>query len=1064
MQPVMLKFRGLQSYRDEQAIDFGQLGAAGIFGVFGPTGAGKSTILDGITLALFGKVTRAKSGTRGIMNQYEDKLAVSFEFSLGGERYLAERLYHRDRHDPDSVKIKNARLVQTSSDSVLADKASDVDARIAELLGMSYEDFSRAVILPQGKFDQFLKLTGGERARMLENILRLERYGEQLSKKVTDLENDLKNRLETNNGLLAQLGEASEEVIATAEADLGKQVQAVMQQDLLRKQTEIEFRELEKTAGIYSELEIMVKEKQRLDAEKPVLDKQRERLERALKAEPLRRLLEQEEETVRKAIDAGTVLNRLEEKLADAGQREAEDLIRLQSAEKKEQVIDDLKEKELPRAALAAAFEKQVFLLEAETGRIRKDIDEKTRQMATAFDQGRKQGALLEKTSKESNSLKTKREALLRVLECRGAMERCLSALSELEGAEKQENEVKNALAGKQRALSAQEEKILQMLSGNMEVTYANPGEKGLSDLMNKAAAVVSQASDAKRLQDEFLEGVIAGNMAGALVNRLRIGEPCPVCGSLNHPQPAAEADGGDSGLEGARSGAVEAGQRLEQLLEWQRETGIAYNTYKNILADIKTEYLPNRETKTLAVEAAAAKFTTALKLLAEAAAKTETGGILGLPWDPCRDREKVREARNTLVNAENNVKSMDDQIRVSEENIRAAEAELFELRTRYRELAAEKAGLENSQNAVNKSLLEQKAGLTEITGGKTAHAYEKEVRDNISLLQRELTEARKTWELLQNEKQEMSRELAVAAAGMSGLSESLDRLRSELRAQVTNEGFESIADLRQALIEPGERSGIQNRINEYDKLLDHLEKGISGLQHKIGAVEFDREKLEQAGENLEKLAAEYAEAVRTEGVLKNQLAVLREKHSIWNQLREERKYLLRRRELAGKLVSLLKGRKYVQFLAEEHLRDMAVEASLRLGTLTGQRYSLELDGGGNFVMRDDYSGSQRRPVNTLSGGETFLTSLALALALSSKIQLKGQYPLGFFFLDEGFGTLDQEKLEVVMGTLERLHDGSRMVGVITHVPELRNRLPRCLEVIPAQQDGTGSRVEIKVN
>ena len=1062
MQPVMLKFRGLQSYREEQVIDFGQLGAVGIFGVFGPTGAGKSTILDGITLALFGKVTRAKSGTRGIMNQYEDRLAVSFEFSLGGERFLAERLYQRDRHDPDSVKIKNARLVQTTSDSVLADKASDVDVRITELLGMSYEDFSRAVILPQGKFDQFLKLTGGERARMLENILRLERYGEQLSKKVTDLENELKNRLEANIGLLAQLGEASEEVIAAAEADLGKQVQAVIQQDMLRKKAEIEFRELEKTAGLYSELETMVKEKQRLDTEWPVLDKQRELLERSLKAEPMRRLLEQEEEIVRKTADAGTVLNRLEEKLAEAGKREAEVLVRLQAAEKKEEVIDDLKEKELPRAALAVAYEKQAFLLEAETGRIGKDIDEKTRHMDMVSDEGRKKGTLLEDARKDSNSFKTKREALLRILECRGALEKCLSALSELEGAEKQETEVKNALAGKQKTLSVQEEKMLQILAENMEVTDANPDEKGFSELMDKAAAVVRQASDAKRLQDESLARVMAGNMAGALANRLRTGEPCPVCGSLNHPQPAAEADGDDSGLEDARTRAAEAGQRLEQLLEWQREAGIAYNTYKNIASDIKTEYLPNREIKTRALEAAAGKFATALTMLAEAATNTETGGLLGLPGDPCRDREKIREARNILVNAETDIKSLDDQIRASDDNIRAAEAELVELRTRYRELAAEKAGLEKSQQAANKSLMEQKSMIDEITGGKTAGIYAKEVREQIALLQRELIEARKAWELLQNEKQEISRELAVAAAGMSGLSESLERLRSELQAQVTNEGFDSIAGLRQSLIEPGERSGIQNRINEYDKLLDHLEKGIRGLRDKIGASEFDCEKLEQAREILETQSAEYAEAVRSEGALKKHLEVLREKHELWNRLREEKKHLLRRRELAGQLVSLLKGRKYVQFLAEEHLRDMAAEASLRLGTLTGQRYSLELDEGGNFVMRDDYSGSQRRPVNTLSGGETFLTSLALALALSSKIQLKGQYPLGFFFLDEGFGTLDQEKLEIVMSTLERLHDGSRIVGVITHVPELRNRLPRCLEVIPAQQDGTGSRVVTK--
>jgi hypothetical protein len=123
----------------------------------------------------------------------------------------------------------------------------------------------------------------------------------------------------------------------------------------------------------------------------------------------------------------------------------------------------------------------------------------------------------------------------------------------------------------------------------------------------------------------------------------------------------------------------------------------------------------------------------------------------------------------------------------------------------------------------------------------------------------------------------------------------------------------------------------------------------------------------------------------------------------------------------------------------------------------------LELADECEFVIRDDFNGCQRRPVSTLSGGETFLTSLALALALSSKIQLKGQ-PLGFFFLDEGFGTLDAEKLDLVIGALEKLHDRERMVGIISHVKELKERLPRYLEVTPATQDGQGSRLALHHN
>ncbi|WP_036666975.1 SbcC/MukB-like Walker B domain-containing protein, partial [Paenibacillus darwinianus] len=107
-------------------------------------------------------------------------------------------------------------------------------------------------------------------------------------------------------------------------------------------------------------------------------------------------------------------------------------------------------------------------------------------------------------------------------------------------------------------------------------------------------------------------------------------------------------------------------------------------------------------------------------------------------------------------------------------------------------------------------------------------------------------------------------------------------------------------------------------------------------------------------------------------------------------------------------------------------------------------------------------NGGIRRPVGTLSGGETFLASLALALALSSQIQLRGRYPLQFFFLDEGFGTLDPDLLETVITALEKLHTDKLSVGVISHVPELRARLPRRLIVAPAEPSGAGSRIRLE--
>ena len=129
---------------------------------------------------------------------------------------------------------------------------------------------------------------------------------------------------------------------------------------------------------------------------------------------------------------------------------------------------------------------------------------------------------------------------------------------------------------------------------------------------------------------------------------------------------------------------------------------------------------------------------------------------------------------------------------------------------------------------------------------------------------------------------------------------------------------------------------------------------------------------------------------------------------------------------------------------------------------MTANRYGLEIGDEGEFVLRDEGAGGMRRPVSTLSGGETFLTSLSLALALSMEIQMRGGR-LEFFFLDEGFGTLDPELLEVVMDALERLRMDDFTIGVISHVPEIRVRMPRRLVVTPAEPMGKGSMLHLEM-
>lgn len=129
------------------------------------------------------------------------------------------------------------------------------------------------------------------------------------------------------------------------------------------------------------------------------------------------------------------------------------------------------------------------------------------------------------------------------------------------------------------------------------------------------------------------------------------------------------------------------------------------------------------------------------------------------------------------------------------------------------------------------------------------------------------------------------------------------------------------------------------------------------------------------------------------------------------------------------------------------YLNNIVFDSSARLDSITNGRYSLEIDSDYSFVICDNFNGGMRRAIDTLSGGEIFLTSLSLALSLSTQVQLKGSAPLEFFFLDEGFGTLDSELLDIVMGSLEKLHSDKLSVGIISHVEELKNRIPTKLIV-----------------
>ena len=188
MRPLQLKLKGINSYREEQVIDFETLTSQGLFGIFGPTGSGKSTILDAMTLALYAKLPR---DTKNFINTNETTASVSFLFSITTDRtrkYLAERSfrYHNNTYT-STVRNTTGRLIvcDGENETVLADKPTEVTAECIRLLGLTSEDFMRTVVLPQGQFSEFLHLKNKERRIMLQRIFHLEKYGIELTSKIS---------------------------------------------------------------------------------------------------------------------------------------------------------------------------------------------------------------------------------------------------------------------------------------------------------------------------------------------------------------------------------------------------------------------------------------------------------------------------------------------------------------------------------------------------------------------------------------------------------------------------------------------------------------------------------------------------------------------------------------------------------------------------------------------------------------------------------------------------------------------------------------------------------------
>ncbi|EHR9039357.1 AAA family ATPase [Clostridium perfringens] len=1170
MKPIKLEVKGLNSFIDKQVVEFDKLTERGLFGIFGPTGSGKSTILDGITLALYGDIARKSSN---YINTNCDGVYVSYEFQITGnevKRYRVDREFKRDNKS-GGIRNKSSKIIDITGgvENVLEEKAKAVTSKCEEIIGLKLDDFMRTVVLPQGKFSEFLKLEGKERRNMLERLFNLRKYGDDLSSKLSLEIRKEKDKMNVLEGQLKGYEGVSEEALKAKEEEINEINLSIKSKEELLKKIKKEFEEAEKVWNTQKELYDKRIEEESLVSRSEEIKSFKERVEISNKADKVIVFINNLEEILKEINKEDLKFNELNKKLEELINLREENKLKFEEvSKKKEEKLPDLRLKK--EKLLESQKERDIlFQIKADGVKLKeacKKIFEDRSRCDTKLNSIEENEKRLNEELKEKEERK---EELFVHEEFKNKINSGLFILNSYESLDKQFNEIKseeielkksiknltedkekseNDLKVKVESLSKTRDKLENLLketpgdsnsilekqiklgeyreklnkykeiknSLEESLKSKNNFEEKLKNFENQKLLLEKEVRELK----EYINKVKVEELAHKLRENLVEGECCPVCGSTHHELNKVEKINLEESHEKTILLESKEEKLKELILEFSKiEATLEYENKKIEELNISIEEVGEVNEERL--KSLEEEFNTLKEKVEEFNLKKENLE---------KDLEKLKEEKNNLENIFNKaevilcekivrekeigskVKELDKELKLKNSELNSIknelkiediklendlilkkekeknllEKEIRILRTQLEESNKIKDELREKRDALKENYLSQKSLLD----GKVEVYREKErmikgslkglidealpiekidIKGLLEDLQLEIDYIEKAYLNLSEEKEKlekafnnMNQEMAVTKERVNSLNLRKENEEKKVNLALEEEGFKTILEVKEGILSKDEKEKLKTLIEEYDNNLIKVRANIELLIKKLNGKSLTEEewtRVLQEKNNTEKELKEVEEL---------KIRLVTESESIKKKLEEQRDILHIKAKQEHKLAllsdleKLFKGKKFVEFIAANQLKYISIEASKKLKDITNGVYGLEVDENGKFIIRDYKNGGAERDASTLSGGETFLASLALALSLSSQIQLKGTAPLELFFLDEGFGTLDDNLLDVVMSSLERLHHERLSVGIISHVESIKNRVPVKLILTPAEAGIGGSKVKIE--
>jgi exonuclease SbcC len=1019
MIPIKLTIKGINSYQSEQVIEFNNLVENKLFGIFGVVGSGKSTIPEAIAFALYKKTERlnkSDSVNYNLMNLKSNSMSIDFEFEAESkQKYRFRVTGKRNSKRFEEVDFKYQRY-KWQNDNWYPDENLETET----ILGLSYENFKRTIIIPQNKFMEFIHLSDGDRSKMLKEIFNLGKY--DLAGKVKTLEE--KNNLEISDltGQLKGLTEISKQAI-----DEKNQEKSIFSENKLKKEKqkselETRFRELETIQGVFKELEITKKTNADLCLKKESIDKQEQILnnykfciynfknilekktEYSNKTDVIQKelkkitndLLEKEIEI----IDLNNSKNQLEKqfKNLDSMKTELKDIENIKQIKIKNQKFEELSSKK-------EVFNKQLTSYSEDIQKITQIlIDEKSK--IENFEQSLPDIALLTKI-KEWYS---KKAELLKNLKESDSQLKLKNNI--IEDIQKRKNDIINSEHLKGLSLNVQKDLVSIKLQIDEKI---NSFDKALKYLF-----LEKEQHAVKQKLGEYSEA-------------LKEGKPCPVCGSTTHPEPI-KMDFLDDKMKELQN-RIEKG---EQLIENLR---ISSNIISNLNIEFEKEKKNAEEIKE--------KILNLNKII-----KLHYDTFVWKTYDPHNPQKAEEEISNIQINS--------DKIKKLRNEFENLEIKKSKLQNQKDEIQSELTKIDNmifGYNSEIKLLNEQIIVLNPTDFLETEiSVLNKIYHDKLLLIENTTSE----YEIKTKKLQSAEVILAGLKSTINNLKSNLEEsektiiaISAELDQKISNSAFSTETEIQEILALNLDIVKSENDISDFRMKFELSNSKLEDLKKQTQNIIFDETEFERLKKELKAVTDEITILTENIGALQKIVEEWSKKLQLKVALQKE----LEIKELRGEDLKLLKslfmGNGFVNYISTIKLRELVNYANSRFIRLTRGNLSLELNANNSFDVIDHLNDGKRRNIKSLSGGQQFQASLSLALALAGIVQQQNKANQNFFFLDEGFGTQDEESLKLVFEAISSLKNENRIVGLISHVPELKENINLYLEVINDPNSGS---------